>query len=131
MIAGRFGQAAAESGAAGFLNECPGEKFCERLQGCAGNNLEERYEEARPGCPHECQRLRILEDSGKDETEKKMLAAYIEEMADRAAAGEQLFKPDYEIWEWELFIYWRKIERSFERSIWIKLGLQVDSFFKK
>lgn len=60
-----------------------------------------------------------------------MIVAQIEEMADRAAAGEQLFKTDYEVWEWELFIYWRKIERGFEQNVQIRLGFQIDSFFKK
>lgn len=93
--------------------------------------LEEKYEEARYGCPRQCQRLAKSKDDTVCDSEAKFAIAQIEEMVDAFGGGEQLDPKDYEIWKWELFIYWIKTEKDFQRNIWVKIGFAADSFLKQ
>lgn len=69
-----------------------------------------------------------IENVSTDESE--FVCGQIEEMADRFHAGESPNPADFEFWKWELFVFWRKTEREFERNIQYKLGVVADSFFK-
>jgi hypothetical protein len=118
---------------------CPGPEFCERIDGVGEPNwtIEEMFEEASPGCSRRCQLPPLPENSeGDDEhenvsnEESEFVCGQIEEMADKFHAGEKLRPSDFELWKWDLFVYWRKIERDFERNIQIKLGIVAGGFLQ-
>lgn len=103
--------------ASGIRALCPGPGFCERLEGAAGETLDEKFAEAKDGCPNRCQRLaKSIEEYKSDDG----IAEEIERLVWERRTG-NLERRGVEVWQWDLIVYFERIEKDFERKLQVQM----------
>lgn len=113
------------------MAECPGEGFCERFTGVAGESDEEKFAEASSGCPRKCQSLKQSAESaeGENETEIIRLENLFDEHCAFPFSAER--QESLECFEQECLIFWHKTVLQFERETQAVLRIFAEAHFKR